>query len=134
MLPVEQVNHLPFGYNENGARGHRSRRGEAYRLAGPRPFTDEVAGAQYPYDRLFDGLGDDRQLHAPVLNVEDGIGRVAPVKMAAAGGYSTTFFAIPGELRKGSASNDLLFCGPVGPFTFSRLRVRTGPERELAVL
>ena len=70
-------NHLPFGNDKDRARGHRGRRRQANRLAGERPLTEEVAGAQHPHDRLLAGLGQHRQLHAPVLNVEDGVGRIA---------------------------------------------------------
>jgi hypothetical protein len=77
MLPVEKANHLPFRYDKDRARGHRGRRRQANRLTGQRPLTEEVAGAQHSHDRLFAGLGEHRQFHAPVLNVEDGVGRIA---------------------------------------------------------
>ena len=46
-------------------------------MAGQRPLTEEVAGAQDSHDGFFAGLGQHRQLDAPVLNIENGIGRVA---------------------------------------------------------
>ena len=77
MLLVQQTNHLPFGNNKDPARGHRGGGRQANRLAGKRSFAEKIAWTQYADDRLLASRGHHRQLHAPLLNVEDGIGCVA---------------------------------------------------------
>src|SRR5205807_4100309 len=62
---------------KNRARVHGGRCREPDSVSGERPFTEKVAKAQYAYDGFSAGLRQHRQFHAPVLNVEDGIGRVA---------------------------------------------------------
>src|SRR5947208_2988294 len=48
---MKQANHLAFGNDQDPARGHRRRRGQTNRLTGKGAFPEEVARAQYSYDR-----------------------------------------------------------------------------------
>ena len=65
-----------FGHHTDPARGHRRRGRESNRLAGQRPFPEEVSGTHDADDRLLAGLGNDRQLDAALLNVEDALARL----------------------------------------------------------
>src|SRR5947207_5848603 len=74
---MKQANHLTFGNNQDPARGHRRRRGQTNRLTGEGAFPEEVARAHYSYNGLLASLGQHRQLHPALLNVEDGVRRIA---------------------------------------------------------
>jgi len=77
VLLMEQADHLPLGNHADPARDHRGRRREAKRLTGQRAFAKEIALAQHSDDRFFAALRQHGQLHAPLLNVKDGVGWVA---------------------------------------------------------
>jgi len=103
MLLVKQSHHLILVDAQDRAVGRRHRTPHPDRLTSQAPFAEELTSPEHRHDGFPARLGEHRELHVTLLDVQHVFARIAWVNMTSPRRYSTIFLATPAESRKACA-------------------------------